>query len=167
MKTKNLVFVVLILLFTYQNCSQKNFNESALQKSQSVSDMQIQQFKFFTEDNKTYSLQTEAGVLTERSEGSDTFHNYCLTADLFLEIQSILSAATICESQAQLPNDVVCAQVIEPGYAQIVGASEVIQLGYAIDSCGTGRVDLCENQPQALKQWIQSVREQLPDLHCQ
>lgn len=185
MKIKSIIFLVIVLFFCYQNCSQKQFADETSQNSQNVvssqklSDLQVQNLKFFTEKDselqkgahtfyvktKTlYSLDTESGVLAEHDQAADTLNTYCLTTELLNEIRSILGSSSVC--QGGKSTDEACAQVIVEPYAELVTANDVIQLGSASDACGSNKVDLCEDQSSVLKGWIESVRGQLPQLGC-
>lgn len=185
MKTKHIVFLVLVLLFSYQNCARNNFSDEALQPSenkvdgQSLADMQVQQLKFFTEQNSemqkgshkfyvktklNYVLDPETGILAEHDQASGDLKTYCLTQELLIEVRSIISRSSICRGGPSTTE--ACAQVIQEPYAELVTANDVIQLGSASDACGSNRVDLCEEQSSVLRGWINSVYNQLPQLGC-
>jgi len=185
MKIKSILFLVVVLFFSYQNCSQKQFADETSQKSQNVvssqklSDLQVQNLKFFTEKDseiqngahkfyvktKTlYSLDTESGVLAEHDQAADTLNTYCLNAELLSEIRSLISSASICRSGPSTAE--ACAQVIVEPYAELITANDVIQLGSASDACGSNKIDLCDDQSSVLKSWIESVHSQLPQLGC-
>ena len=185
MKTKYIVFLVLVLLFSYQNCSRNNFGDQALQQSenkvegQSLADMQVQQVKFYTEKNSemqkgshkftvktklNYVLDPESGVLAEHDQATGDLKTYCLSHELLLDVRSIISKSSVCQSGPSATE--ACAQVIQEPYAELVTANDVIQLGSASDACGSNRVDLCEDQSSVLRGWIDSVRSQLPQLGC-
>lgn len=186
MKTKitSVVFLVIVLFFSYQNCSQKQFPVETAQKSQSVdsrklSDLEVSTLKFFTEQDseiqkgshkfyvktkKLYSLDASSGVLAEHDQAADSLNTYCLTPELVSEIHSIIARSSICKSGPAKAE--VCAQVITEPYAELVTSNEVIQLGSASDACGSNKVDLCETQPNELKGWIETVRSQLSQLSC-
>ena len=185
MKIKSIIFLIIVLFFSYQNCSQKQFTDEPSQKSQNVvssqklSDLQVQNLKFFTEKDselqsgshkiyvktKTlYSLDTESGVLAEHDQAADTLNTYCLNAQLLSEIRSLISVSSICRSGPSTAE--ACAQVITEPYAELMTASDVIQLGSASDACGSNKIDLCDDQSSVLKDWIESIRSQLPQLGC-
>lgn len=187
MKTKQIIFLVIVLLFSYQNCSHQNFhdkNVSATQSKvevQSLSEMQVQQVKFFVEQNseiqkgshklfiktkKNYVLDPDSGVLAELDQPTGDLKTYCLSHELLLEVRSIISRASVCRGGPVVDSQVACAQVILEPYAEIVTANDVIQLGSASDACGSNKVDLCEDHSSDLKQWIEQVRVQLPQLGC-
>lgn len=185
MKTKHIVFLVLILLFSYQNCSQKNFSYESLQKTQSkvegqsLADLQIQQIKFYTEQNSemqkgsykfyvktklNYVLDTGSGVLAEHDEVTGVLKTYCLSQELLVNGRSIISQSSVCRGGPSSTE--ACAQVIQEPYAELVTANDVIQLGLASDACGSNMIDLCDDQSHVLRSWIDSVRSQLPQLDC-
>lgn len=184
-KHKKLILLVLVLFFSYQNCSHSEFPGSPLQKtdlsSHSLSDMQVQQLKFFIQQESemqkgsykfmvkttnSYSLDPESGVLAEHNEASDSLSTYCLSSELLTQVRNIISSSSVCQAGSVPEEGTVCAQVIENPYAELITPSEVIRLGYATDACGANRVDLCENQSTALKNWISTVHDQLPQLQC-
>lgn len=185
MKIKSILFLVVVLFFCYQNCSQQKLSGETSQKSQNVvssqklSDLQVQNLKFFTEkdseiqkgDHKfyvktktLYSLDTESGVLAEHDQAADTLNTYCLNTELLNEIRSLISDSSICRSGPSTAE--ACAQVITDPYAELVTASDMIQLGSASDACGSNKIDLCDDQSSVLKGWIESVHSQLPQLGC-
>ncbi len=185
MKIKSIIFLVVVLFFSYQNCSQKQFADETSQKSQNVvssqklSDLQVQNLKFFTEkdseiqkgDHKfyvktktLYSLDTESGVLAEHDQAADTLNTFCLNTELLNEIRSLISSSSICRSGPSTAE--ACAQVITDPYAELVTAGDLIQLGSASDACGSNKIDLCDDQSSVLKGWIESVHSQLPQLGC-
>lgn len=188
MKVKAVIFLVIVLFFSYQNCSQKNLSAPLAQKSldaqiesQSLSDLQVQQVKFYTEQNsemqkgsrkflvktkKNYVLDPETGILAENEQASGDLNTYCLSHELLIEIRSLISRSSICRGGQVTQPQEVCAQVILEPYAELVTVSDVIQLGSASDACGSNKVDLCEDQSTVLKNWIETVRSQLPQLTC-
>lgn len=183
MKTKQLAFLVLVLLFSYQNCSRSNFGDELAQKAQAearihLSDIQVQQVKFNTQKeaqiqkgsatfkvlaNVQYVLDPETGVLAEYDESADSFTTYCLTESLLVEARNILSAGELCKAPA-MPPETVCATVITPPYAELVTQNDVIKLMPGLNACYGGH-DLCV-QPSSLKNWIETVKSQLPQLTC-
>jgi hypothetical protein len=188
MKIKAVVFLVIVLFFSYQNCSQKNLSgpigqktEDASIESQSLSDLQVQQVKFYTEQNsemqkgshkflvrtkKNYVLDPETGVLAEHDQATGDLNTYCLSHELLIEMRSIISRSSVCRSGPVAQSQIACAQVVLEPYAEIVTVSDVIQLGSASDACGSNKIDLCEDQSTVLKGWIETVHSQLPQLTC-
>lgn len=185
MKTKYIVFLVLVLLFSYQNCSRSNFADENSQQidnkvqGQSLADLQVEQLKFFTEQNSemqkgshkfyvktklNYVLDPASGVLAEHDEASGDFKTYCLSHELLADVRTILSRSSVCRGGPSATE--ACAQVIQEPYAELVTSNDVIQLGLASDACGSNKVDLCEDQSNVLKGWIDSVHNQLPQLNC-
>lgn len=179
--------LIIVLFFSYQNCSQQNFDEVALQKSQSQSeaqslaDLQVQQLKFFTEQNsevqkgtqkfyvktkKNYVLDPDSGVLAEHDQATGDLATYCLSNELLSEVRAIVMQSSVCRGGPAAPEGVMCAQVIQEPYAELVTENDIIELGSASDACGSNKIDLCEDQSSVLKNWIESVRSQLPSLTC-
>ncbi|MES2802789.1 MAG: hypothetical protein V4654_09880 [Bdellovibrionota bacterium] len=183
MKIPSIVFLIIILLFSYQNCSQKNLTavetEGQTEDSRrSLSDIQVQQVKFasrkqsevqksantfYVMTNVQYSLDPENGVLAEYDEAAETFATYCLTEDLMVEVRNIISNSDICKSPVAPPQTICTTQVILP-YAELVTSNEVIRLGG--HPCPGGIYDFCGDQSNSLKNWIDAVRGQLPQLGC-
>ena len=185
MKIKYIAFLVLVLLFSYQNCSRSNFTDETSQQldskveGQSLADLQVQQLKFFTEQNSemqkgshkfyvktklNYVLDPESGVLAEHDEASGDLKTYCLSHELLADVRSIFSRSSVCRGGPSATE--ACAQVIQEPYAEVVTSNDVIQLGAASDACGSNKIDLCEDQSSVLRSWIDSVRSQLPQLTC-
>ena len=187
MKTKitSVVFLVIVLFFSYQNCSPKQgVNQSSPKSeahsvSQRLSDLQVQNLKFsidqdseiqkgvhkfYVKTKKHYSLDAGSTILIENDEVTNALNTYCLTPELVEEIHTILGQSSICHGSPT--TEEVCAQVIAEPYAELTTANNVIQLGSASDACGSNRIDLCNNQATVLRGWIQTVRSQLPQLVC-
>ena len=185
-KITSVVFLVIVLFFSYQNCSQKPFTvidpsqktQSGL-VSQSLTDLQVLNFKFFVEQDseiekgshkfyvktkKHYSLDAGSIILAEHDEAANTLVTYCLTNELVEEIHAIFAKSSVCRGGPSTAE--VCAQVIVEPYAELTTAKDVIQLGSASDACGSNKVDLCEDQSSLLRGWIQTVRSELPQLVC-
>lgn len=182
MKIPSIVFLVFILLFSYQNCSEKKLaDETSFDENRrSLTDLQVNQVKFSAEKESEiqkasntfkvrtqvqYVLDPETGVLAEYDEAAETFATYCLTENLLVDVRSILSGSRVCTAPPD-PPDVVCTMAIVPSYAEIVTQNEVLKLGYSSSGCMGGSIDLCDSQPNELKSWIDSVRSQLPQLGC-
>lgn len=185
MKIKSIIFLVIVLFFSYQNCSQQKLSDEPSQKalnkvdSQNLSELQVQNLKFYTEKDseiqkgahkfyvktKTlYSLDTESGVLAEHDQAADTLNTYCLNAELLTEVRMIISNSSVCRSGPSTAE--ACAQVITEPYAELTTSNDVIQLGSASDACGSNKIDLCDEQANILRGWIESVHSQLPQLGC-
>lgn len=146
-----------------------------------LGDQQVEQLKFFTDqdsqtvvsgktyyikDKKQFFLDYQTGVFSMLDNSTETYQNYCLSSDLLIQIKDIISGASVCKTEPILTEGTVCSQVIMPPYAEVVTSNDVIQLGYASDSCGSNAVDLCEDQSAKLKQWIQTVSNQLSQFQC-
>lgn len=187
----NVILIVGILLFGYQNCSQDNdsrwskktdaqtastasgtiaFGQSKVEQLKFYIDGQTEFQKsgktFYVTEKKQYILNVETGVVSEQDQQGLLLNNYCLTSELKNEVSGIISSASVCHAQVP-PDDVVCAEVITPAYAELVTDSSVIELGSATNSCGANSADLCGSQSDMLKGWIQAVKNQLGQLECQ
>ncbi|AZZ35723.1 hypothetical protein CIK05_02545 [Bdellovibrio sp. qaytius] len=185
MKITAVVFLVITLMFSYQNCSQKQFTAETSQNSkdvvvsQSLTDLQVLNFKFsvdqdseiqkgshkfYVKTKKHYSLDAGSSVLAENDEVTNALNTYCLTTELVEEVHAIFAKSSVCRGGKSTAE--ACAQVMVEPYAELSTANEVIRLGSASDACGSNKVDLCEDQSSLLRGWIQTVRSELPNLHC-
>ena len=91
---------------------------------------------------------------------------YCLSDELKSELESILKVATICKNENEKPIDQVCAQDLKKPYAKILTEKNQYELGSATDSCGTGAVDLCGDEPLLLKGFVSHLKSKLETLSC-
>ncbi len=175
MKIKYIFLSVIVLLFFYQNCSQKQYNEN--ENRRSLSDLQIEKVRLHDQDptelikgsavpalmsRNQYLLDSATGVLDEYNGSGDKVATYCLTQDLLTEARKILSNSQVCKP-LPMPPETVCAAVIIPPWAELITQDEVIKLGYG--GCD-GALNLCDDQSVVFKQWIYDVRMRLPQLVC-
>jgi hypothetical protein len=116
--------------------------------------------------NKTLDVDLKTGAIVERSDIDSSTANYCLTQALKNELVSILKASQVCKSGEAQNNQQVCGQAIQPPYAQLITSREQFDLGSASDTCGNNSIDLCEDQPNLLKGFIQSLKSSYKQLTC-
>lgn len=184
------ITAALIILFSFQNCQKPPYPDViSSQNLQSVGSSDkidlnqeavdsvsflVQETKIVTKAgnsyqinyNKILNINLKTGVLSEGSDlGSETV-NYCLTESLKNELVSILKSSQVCRTQPSLPAGVVCTQAVKLPYAQVFTSREQFDLGSASDGCGSNGVDLCDDQSNFLKAYIEALNKQYQQMVC-
>jgi len=185
------VLGVLILLFSFQNCQNSQpsdeINEKALnsvgvaansidlnQEAMERVDFIIPASKVVSQANHTYQINynkilkidIKTGAILESSDLDATTATYCLSESLKNKLMSILNSSQICKASPNLPAGTMCSQVMRPPYAQLLTNREQYDLGSATDSCGNNSVDLCGDQANLLKIYIENFKNQYKQLLC-
>ncbi len=188
-----LIVVPFLLIFGYQNCQKSNFDQAKTvlnNSSQSVSTNQAQKIVLAQESldkiefksnevaqivhganqvtvvkSLVYSFDLSSGELHVIDRSAQTDVKYCLSEVQKTQVNTLLSAASICKGGIRIVEGMVCAQVVTEGYGNIVTNRDEFHLGSASDGCGSHSVDLCEGS-QDLKNWFQSVRAGLANSSC-
>ncbi len=178
-----LIVVPFLLIFGYQNCQKSNFDSASTlinpSESISASDAQIiplaneklerLQFKF-NESNTSQPVKHDVDLITGTVYVTHPGQNdlvavkYCLTSDSLKEINQLFYSDSICKSSL-IRKDVVCAQVIQAGYASLLTNREEFELGSATDSCGSRKIDLCKNS-ELVKAWLEKTKSQAAQSSC-
>lgn len=114
----------------------------------------------------TLSTDLQSGIITETSDASAAPKNYCLTSSLKKELNDIIRASQICKFHHNPDPNVMCTMAMIPPYADIVTPRETFNLGAANNGCATDWSDLCDEQPKALKSFIDRLKTQYPSLTC-
>ncbi len=191
------IFAVCVLLFGYQNCQQSGAGPDTLTKagttSESLSgnppqeiplsgeslqslDYKTEQVVQVTQGSHTFSLLSEVVYKVDLYDGKFSLVNqstgqvseHCLSAALKSELDSILAASSICKYDVSHVSDSqVCGQAIQPHYAELVTNRDLFKLGYATDTCGSNKVDLCSDRGAFVKQFFNKVKAQISLLSCQ
>lgn len=186
----SLIVAVFIILFSFQNCQKPphpdEISGQALSSVRSTDKIDLSQLalnsvNFIVQDtqvvtkagnsyqvnyNKTLQIDLKTGVITESSDLSAETFSYCLNTGLKNELISILKSSQVCKNQPKLPTGTVCTQVIKLPYAQLFTSGEQFDLGSSSDGCGSNSIDLCENQSDSLKGYIEALKKQYKQLAC-
>lgn len=182
------------LLFSFQNCQKRPYQDAisdSLARNISQHDIMdnrivlsqenIDQVQFYFEEkkqttnqdsnytlliNKVYEINLQSGEITI-SDNTDDENSlkYCLTDDLKNELENVLKSSSICKSTGQVIGK-VCAQVLAKPYAAIITRAVRYELGYATDSCGSNKIDLCDDQDSLLKGIAAAIKHNLESLVC-
>lgn len=182
-----------VLLFGYQNCSTHNFGDYSSVSAHSslidesfepidLSQENIQKVGFridkpvaVNHNGKLYNLRQsfkyEVDLSQQRikllNDETGDITTYCLTDQLYEDLRARINGSKLCKYRPMLDEDSVCAQQIIEPYSTLVANQQHFFLGAAIDSCGSERVDLCDQNPNVIKEWISALEPQLDDLICQ
>lgn len=115
---------------------------------------------------KVLSVDLATGRMVVSSEADNTTSTYCLTDEMKEELISLLKSSQVCKAGEQRPPDRVCAQSIQQPYAELQTDRNKFTLGYASDACGSNSVDLCGEQANMLKGYIQALNNQYSTMAC-
>lgn len=188
-----LVVVPFLLIFGYQNCQKSSFDTAATNLKNPSESVTTQDGQTIVLANESLQgLQFKSSVVSQVPHGSTTvslvkdllynfdlangeFHvidqgaqtdlKYCLSENLKSQVNSLLSASSVCKGGSKVVDGVVCTQAIQEGYANIITNRDEIHLGSASDGCGSNAVDLCEGSTE-LKAWFSGVQASLGSLSC-
>lgn len=183
--------MTILMLFSFQNCQKTPFpDEMTAQNLQSsvannkvdLKNESIESVNFLIEENKTVqqaghtyqvkylkNLQIDlgTGIILESSDVDTNTENYCLTDELKSELIILLSSSQVCTTQPDIPANTLCTQVMKMPYAQVLTDKQQYNLGSATDGCGSNSVDLCDEQANLLKGYLQSLKQKYKQLSCQ
>ena len=182
---------IFILLFSFQNCQNSSPpNETRSQALNSLStgaaidlnQESMTSVNFLMSDskvvhqagnsyqinyNKKLQIDLKTGEISVTNDLDSQTDSYCLTESLKNELVTILKSSQICKTQPNLPEGQVCTQALRLAYAQVQTQRENFDLGSATDGCGNNAVDLCGDQPNLLKGYIENIKKQYSQLMCQ
>lgn len=190
------IIVGLVLLFGYQNCQQSGFQPDTLTNQGSenqaisaepqilpLSSESLKELDFKTEQVSNvehagkiisvvgtvlYKVDLYDGKMILINQDTNQSAQYCLSSALKSELDQILSESSICQYDgSHVSSQQVCGQAIQEHYAELSTNRETFKLGYATDTCGTNKVDLCSDRSIVLKQFFNKVKAQLSLLGCQ
>lgn len=116
--------------------------------------------------NKVLTIDITTGVIAESSDIAATTAEFCLNSALRNELVSILKSSQVCKKQPVLPPGTMCSQVLKLAYARVVTSKAQYELGSASDGCGSNSIDLCDDQPNILKGYIEAIKNQYQQLTC-
>lgn len=184
------IIAVFILLFSFQNCQNSQHpdevHDQALNTVGSSSSVELNQkaiesISFIIKDskiitkagntyelvyNKTLQLDLKTGIIVETSDSDNETANYCLSESLKNELISILKSSKVCQTQPNLPEGTICSQAMKLPYAQLFTDKEQYDLGSATDGCGSNSIDLCEDQSNLLKGYIENLKKEYQQMGC-
>lgn len=122
--------------------------------------------KFSVKFNKTLSLDMKTWEIVESNDYNNNTATYCMPSDMQTELTGIMSSSEICKSQPELSPDQVCTQVMKLPYAEMNMGDESLGLGSATDGCGSNSVDLCDEQAEILKAYIEKLNSSYTSFQC-
>lgn len=184
------IIAVFILLFSFQNCqnpphpdevSGQALNAVGISNSIELNQEALQSISFIINDfkiitkagntyqlnyNKTLQIDLKTGTILETSDIDNETVKYCLNESLKNELVSILKSSQVCKSQPNLPEGTVCSQVMKLPYAQLFTDKVQYDLGSATDGCGSSSIDLCGDQSNLLKAYIENLKKQYQQMIC-
>ncbi len=176
-----------VLLVSFQNCQKPPYpDEIAGLSTTSISKVdlgkeslisvkfQVPATKSVVQAGNTYQLNylksllidLRSGVLTESSDVDAASKRFCLSEDLKNELLNLLKSSQVCNRDPGSTGGSACAMVIREPYAIVVSSRLQFDLGFASDGCGHGSIDLCDDQPVALKAFIEGIKNHYQQLSC-
>lgn len=196
MSKRQTLFILLpfVMIFFYQNCSQNGFNDSkqgsdykvtGIDQSYPAIDLSqenVQEFSFLSNEpvlvtekgrnimvmmDLQYKVDLQTREVFKFNPKSGATQKHCLTDAAFQNLKLSLDGTSVCKFLADKSEDQVCSQVVTPAYARVVTVRDTLDLGYAPDSCGTNRLDICEENPNHIKAWIQYFLANLNSQTCE
>ncbi len=113
-----------------------------------------------------YDFDIKTGELFVVDEQAGTSQRYCLTQALKDELIQLLQVSSVCKHGVRSNEGQVCAQVMVPGFANLMTTRDQFRLGSSTDSCGSNLIELCGGD-DILKTWFSNFKPRLPELSCQ
>ena len=187
-EVSSILVAVFILLISFQNCQKPPYpdelNSSNINAFSNRTDLGLEAIRvavfmipatqtvvkagnsYQINYNKVLTIDVNTGVITESSDVAATTTEFCLNSALKSELISILKSSQVCTKQPVLPPGTMCSQVLKLAYAQVVTSNAKYELGSASDGCGSNSVDLCDDQPNILKGYIEAIKNQYQQLSC-
>jgi hypothetical protein len=194
-KTALCVFIPLfVLLFCYQNCQKPPYADEIVQPiinvQNSNSDQKVIaeidqteiQNLVFTErmpvqmnhsgkaytllDLVKFSIDWQSGVIQEVTSQNQLMAKYCLTQEALDGLKGLLVAGQVCEFRQQQAAQQVCSQIVVPGYVKLITSNGDVDVGSQSDSCGTQRIEFCDDRGEVLKEWFSKLKVNLANLSC-
>lgn len=184
----SILVAVFVLLISFQNCQKPPYpdelNSSNVNAFSNRADLGLETIRevaftipstktvvkagnsYQINYNKVLTIDVSTGVITESSDIAPTTTEFCLNSALKNELINILKSSQVCTKQPVLPPGTMCSQVLKLAYAQIVTSKTQYELGSASDGCGSNSVDLCDDQPNILKGYIEAIKNQYQQLSC-
>ncbi|MEK6628084.1 MAG: hypothetical protein AABY53_05620 [Bdellovibrionota bacterium] len=179
------IIAAFILFFSFQNCQPlpgaDEVSATGVLKRIELNQEDLQSINFIINDskvvtkagntyqlnyNKTLQLDLKTGIILETSDIDSETGRYCLNEILTDEVISILKTSEICQTLPNLPEGTVCSQVVKLPYAQLLTDKEQYDLGAANDGCGSNSIDLCGDQSNLLKAYIENLKKQYQQMSC-
>lgn len=187
-----LVASVFVLLVSFQNCqkpphpdeiasrdgaiaagvvSKVNLNEESVQDvafmvKAMTSVTHPSGHVYQVQHQKVLSIDLATGHMVVSSEMDNVTSTYCLTDEMKDELISLLSSSQVCKMGEQPSPGQLCAQSVQEPYAELQTDRSKFSLGYASDACGSNAVDLCGEQANMLKGYIQALNNQYASMAC-
>ncbi|AGH94770.1 hypothetical protein [Pseudobdellovibrio exovorus] len=183
---------VLVLLVSFQNCQKpphpdelgsQNVYAAGVVSKVDLSHESVKSVEFIITDlksivhttgntiqvkyHKVLDIDMVSGNITVTNDMDPSVENYCLTSELKAELNSILHASEVCKRGPVASADTnMCAQVVHNAYANLFTDREQFSLGYASDACGSNAIDLCGEQADLLRGYIQNLKSEYSTLSC-
>lgn len=167
---KRLVAVLVgmsILMFGFQNCSQQptalDHNELAGSRQAKIEDPDLKiarSIDILTQsDGQVVNLDLATGRLTSGSV------ERCLSESALGEINDLVRNSSLCVFESTATEDMMCAQVYMPAYANIHWPDMSVKVGEATDSCNRGP-DLCGQDGKTLRGLLRDVVTRFDEYSC-
>lgn len=189
------ILAAIVVTLAFQNCSPHSMDSGLITRDSSsltfgdtslprltpldsildeVKILEIPRVSFSSDDdpektglNDAYALRVDlmTGMidLVDRNDAS-VLASRCLSLTSRDEVVTILQSSQLCE---QGRPDKLCAQRYTPEYASLIANAKVIPLGEELDSCGSGKKDLCGESAVMLKGFIKFVKSNWQDMSCE
>lgn len=176
------IFAFLILIFSFQNCSQnsnlKNLSKTEDENKKEYPNVVVPadtEFLIITNDleksgivAENFKLDVQRGVAEiENPQSKEKGESYCLTEDQQEELQSILEQSQVCypEHKEVEDDDRVCTMEYKYPYATLLAPYFEVKLGETSSGCDKP-IDLCEEKSDMLKGFVSYLLKNLKKQAC-
>lgn len=149
-----------------QDLKQKNLTSIAF-FVQDVQTVEKGQNKFQMKYTRTLDVDLSNGAIEESSDLKSSVDTYCMPLAWRNELNTILKSSEVCQYNPEILPETVCAQVITQPYAELRADEISYDLGAASDSCGSNKIDLCDQQSVSLQDFMKRLNASFSQMQCE
>ncbi len=164
------------LIIGFQNCSQSNLSPDGLDASLTGAGGEsgkvtviapVVAIELSSAESSQWVIDISSGEIRYTSGKGEVSATRCLSSEDHASLKKILEEAKVCEA-SKAPADRICSQVYTSGYATLNSEdTKRVVLGESRDGCGSGQKELCGDQGEALRAFLNHVSQNLSNMVCQ
>lgn len=110
-------------------------------------------------------VSTQTGAIELVDDSNTVLQQRCLGASDLEELKTILSGSNICSAAAKSAEQ-ICGMSYKAAYASLYANEQRVKLGEELDTCGTGKKDLCGSLAEVFQAYISHLRLHWQEMNC-
>lgn len=110
-------------------------------------------------------ISTQNGAIDLVDDSNTVLQQRCLSSSDLEELKTILSGSNICSAAAKAA-DQVCGMSYKAAYASLYADEQRVKLGEELDTCGTGKKDLCGSLSEVFQAYVSHLRLHWQEMNC-